>query len=223
MKICIVAALVALLLGAAPVLADPANSIPEQAVCRACELRGAGHGLEDVATWREQDGEMYYFCSEPCGEAFDAFPLAYLRLPLPRPAPPVSVTQLDGTALNLGDLEGELFLLDFWATWCQPCVKGIPELRKLGDEYADQGLRVVGISIDEKGLDHVRKFAKKKDMTYDVVLDNGEAPAWVAYGVAAVPTAFLVDREQRIVAEWKGFTDSDAVRSAVETHLGVTP
>ena len=215
-------AVLLLLLGLSPAFADapaPAPTIPAKATCRACELRGAGHGEEDVAAWRQYDGEIYTFCSAACGEAFDAFPTAYVRLTLPRPAPDASVRRLDGTRVELSEMEGGLILLDFWATWCKPCVKSIPELRRLHDEYADRGFRVVGISIDEKGLEHVQKFARKRDMSYDVVLDDGEAPAWYAYGVAAVPSAFLVDDAGRIVAEWKGVTDPGAVRRAVEREL----
>ena len=216
------AAAAVLVLGSALAAAAGASDreVPEKAPCTACEARGAQHGVEKVVAWREHEGETYYFCSEPCGEAFDGFPAAYVKQPVPRPAPAASVTRLDGTVVSLGELEADLVLLDFWATWCKPCVKSIPKLRDLHDEYAGQGFRVVGISIDEKGLDHVRKFADKKDMTYDVVLDDGESPAWFAYGVAAVPSAFLVNGEGQIVAEWKGVADPDGVRRAVEEELG---
>ncbi|NNE44045.1 MAG: redoxin domain-containing protein [Gemmatimonadetes bacterium] len=193
--------------------------VPEKALCNVCALRGADHGDEDVVAWRYVDGELYTFCSEPCGEAFDGFPAAYIELPVPRPAPEAHVALLDGTDLALHDASGGLLLIDFWATWCKPCIQAIPELTEIQSDFAEQGLRVVGVSIDEKGADHVRKFVEKKKIPYAVAVDHGEAPAWAAFGIAAVPSAFLLDADGRIIAEWKGKSQPDEIRAAVEAEL----
>ena len=81
-------------------------------------------------------------------------------------------------------------LLDFWATWCVPCKKSMPELQALHDKYAARGFRVVGISIDEGGASKVKKYVKSKKLTYPIAVDSEKSPAWEAFRVKAVPAAF---------------------------------
>lgn len=194
-------------------------AVPEKAVCRACEIRGAEHGEEKVAASREHEGVVYHFCSAACAEAFDKFPRAYIRRPLPRPAPAVVFRSLDGTEVSLESLRGRPVLVDFWATWCKPCIKALPKVREMDEMWSDRGLVILGVSIDEKDRRHVKKFVEKEKMSYPVMLDNGENPAWHAFEVAAIPAMFLIDAHGRIVAEWKGAVDLDAVRGEVETLL----
>lgn len=190
----------------------------EKAVCRTCEIRGAGHGEEDVAASRIYEDATYHFCSKPCAEAFDTFPAAYAKLPLPRPAPALALTTLDNREIRLGEATDNLLLLDFWATWCAPCIKAMPELTELHEEFADDGLTIVGVSIDESP-DKVAKFLEKKPLDYAVALDSKETPAWQAFAVAAIPAMYLLDREGRIVGEWKGRVRVEDVRKRIESLL----
>jgi len=80
----------------------------------------------------------------------------------------------------------------------------MPELQSLHKKYADRGLSVVGISIDEGGPAKVRKFVESKKFTYPIAVDSDKAPAWDAFRVKAVPAAFLIDRDGRVVAQWTG-------------------
>jgi thiol-disulfide isomerase/thioredoxin len=194
-------------------------ALPEEAVCRVCEIRGAGHGAEKVAASREHEGVRYFFCSKDCAALFDAFPEAYQERTLPRPAPNATVVGLDGEKFSLDDLTGKVVLLDFWATWCVPCIKTMPFLDKLNEEWADEGLALWGISMDEKADKVVPKFVQKKKIGYPIALDTTDDPAWHAYSVAVIPAMFLIDAEHRIVAEWHGVVDEDEVRMAVERLL----
>ena len=97
-------------------------------------------------------------------------------------------------------------LLDFWATWCAPCRKSIPELQTLHEKYVKQGFTVVGISIDEGDVAVVDRFATSKKVTYPIAVDGEKDPAWGAFRVKAVPAAFLIDRKGNIVAQWTGET-----------------
>jgi thiol-disulfide isomerase/thioredoxin len=193
---------------------------PEKAVCRACEVRGAGHGEEKVAASREFEGRDYHFCSKDCAEAFDAFPDGYAVHPLPRPAPAIVVTTTEDESVSLGSTGGDVILLDFWATWCAPCKKAMPELEELQQEYGDSGLRVLGVSIDEKA-DLVEKFLKKRPLGYAVAIDSAEEPAWHEFAVAAIPAVFLIDRQGQIVGEWKGSVEMSEVRRQVASLLAV--
>ncbi len=193
------------------------DDVPEKAVCRTCEVRGSVHGVEDVAAWRDHDGARYFFCAEDCAKAFDSFPEAYVPQPLPRPAPSVSVVGLTGEIIDIGAQEGQVVLLDFWATWCSPCIKAMPKLNAMQAEWSDGNFTVLGVSIDdEKAAEVVPPFVDKKKIRYTIALDNPEAPAWQAFRVAAIPAMFLIDGNQRIVAAWRGDVDMDEVRKTVE-------
>jgi len=207
-------------LAAVPAFADDAASgteIPEKAICRVCEVRGSQHGEEAVVAWRAHEDTAYYFCSEGCAEAFDGFPTGYAVKPVPRPAPPLSMTTLSGDEVVLARADGPV-LVDFWATWCKPCVEAMPELRELHEQYADAGLTILGVSIDESGPDAVAKFVEDREVPYPVAVDGGDSPAWFTWGVAAIPAAFLVD-DGKIVAEWRGRVDPAALRAAVAEAL----
>ena len=197
---------------------------PEKAICRTCAMRGSQHGDEDVVDLRERAGRFYYFCSKPCAEAFDAFPAAYEDKVYPRPAPAATLSTLDGSPLALTEVvqSKDVVLLDFWATWCKPCEKTMPEIQELHDEFASQGLRVLGVSIDEKGAKHVREWLDGRDFDYPMAVDTSDSPAWFHYGVPAVPAMFLIDREGQIVAEWKGMVDMDEVRPKIAELLKVS-
>jgi thiol-disulfide isomerase/thioredoxin len=195
------------------------SEIPDKAICRACEIRGSAHGEEDVAAWREFEGATYYFCSKACAEAFDGFPGAYAEHPVPRPAPNAVVIGLSGEEIRLDELEGQVVLLDFWATWCAPCLKAMPKLNALQEKWAHENFTVLGVSIDEKGSKVVPRFLQKRELDYPIALDATGEPAWYAYQVAAIPTMFLIDQERRIVAEWRGEIDTDSVIREVERLL----
>jgi peroxiredoxin len=158
----------------------------------------------------------YGFCSEKCAQAFMADPAAFIPPVLPREAPTFSIKGLDGQGISNQSLRGRVVLLDFWATWCTPCLKSMPELQAMHEKYADRGLSVVGVSIDEGGVKKVKKFVSSRKLTYPIAMDSGKAPAWESFRVKAVPAAFLIDRDGRIVAQWTG---APAGRAELERTL----
>jgi peroxiredoxin len=117
--------------------------------------------------------------------------------------------------VSLENLRGKVVLLDFWATWCKPCARSMPELQKLHEQYAGQGLAVLGISIDEEAEKKVPAFLAKRELTYAMALDTAENPAWEAYKVKVIPAMFLIDRDGRIVQQWVGETKVEEVSQAV--------
>ena len=193
--------LVTLALLAAPVAAIAG----EKAVCPVCKTKEGSDTPEEVKTWRTHEGVRYGFCSEKCAEEFDAEPAAFLAPSLPRPAPALAVADMAGKALDWKSLEGKVVLLDFWATWCAPCRKSMPELQALHDRYASRGFSVLGVSIDDKKpVPKVKKFVASKKIRYPIAIDSEKDPSWERFGVKAVPAAFLVDRSGNIVAQWTG-------------------
>ncbi len=206
------AALIALLVGAPAASQDTADH-PEEAVCTVCAGRST-HGdepePEPVRGASTYEGRHYYFCSEDCKDEFDASPAWWVPMELPHPVPPLQVRAIDGTVVPLEVGGGELTLLDFWATWCQPCKKTMRELQARF-EANPEDLRIIGVSIDEgsSALRKVRRFVRAQGASYPIVLDDQESPAWTALQVRAVPTMMLVDREGRVVWRYTG-PDGDA-------------
>jgi len=194
---------------------------PDKALCPVCAVHGETKA-ERVEAQVEHDGQTYYFCSEKCRATFQEDPLGYVPPELPRPAPDFVVETLDGKDVAADAFAGKVVLLDFWATWCKPCEKIMPGIQKLYDAYADEGFTVAGISIDE-GEDRVKKvekFVRKLDVSYPVFLDAKDVPAWFTYRVKAVPAMFLIDREGRIVAQWRGSVDHERLEAEVARLVG---
>ncbi len=198
-----------------------AAQLPQEAICSVCRVNEGETGPEKVVDMSEYLGEKFYFCSKKCQGLFDADPEAYTPPVLPRPAPGFAVKNLAGEKISLATLAGKVVLLDFWATWCKPCVKSMPELQKLHEQLAPQGLTIVGISIDEQGQKKVPAFLARHKITYPVALDGGETPAWESYKVKVIPALFLIDRKGRIVQQWIGEARMEEVTKAVRDLLQV--
>lgn len=200
-----------------------AMALPKSAICRVCEAKGATHGQEPVAASRFHDGRAYFFCSDACAAEFDANPAFFVVAARPKPLPAAIVHDLSGNDASLADVCGRVTLIDFWATWCKPCIKAMPKLQKLHDELVGEGFRVVGISIDEKNDAKVREFVAKKKFTYPLYIDNETRPAWESFYVVAIPALFLVDSEGMIVKQWAGEAKWEDVELAVREAVAAMP
>lgn len=197
--------------------------IPDKALCSVCALKGGETEPEKVKAHSEHDGKAYYFCSEHCKLAFDADPVAFLPPVLPRPAPAAVVETLEGADKALADFKGDVVLVDFWATWCQPCLKTMPRLQKLYSDHAAKGFKVLGVSIDEDEdrVKKIKKWVKKMAISYPIFVDAKQTPAWHQFKVKAIPAMFLIDRQGQIVAQWTGKIDEAAVERAVLKSLAI--
>jgi thiol-disulfide isomerase/thioredoxin len=114
-----------------------------------------------------------------------------------KPAPSFVVTDLDGTRINLTD-PGQVTLIDFWATWCGPCREITPVIIALHKTYADQGLAVLGIAVNDTRK-NVEKYVEDNGIPYSVIsaTSKGDTPLTKIiqdYGVRAIPTLVLVDK-----------------------------
>jgi len=120
-------------------------------------------------------------------------------------APDFEATDLaTGDPVSLQDLQGDVVLLNTWATWCTPCKEEMPWLQALSDRYADQGLQVVGVSIDRNGQDDaVQAFAEDHGVTFPVWRDSSNRFAR-AFETTGVPETLLIGRDGEILYRWKG-------------------
>jgi len=112
---------------------------------------------------------------------------------------------LSGQQLHLSDYRGSVVLLDFWATWCDPCREEIPHFVELQNRYRDQGLQIVGVSMDDSP-EPVRDFYRQFKMNYPVVMGNASTGELYG-GVLGLPIAFLIGRDGRIYSKHIGATD----------------
>lgn len=191
------------------------KELPKKAHCVVCTVRGSGEGEEKPAAGVRYKGTAYYFCNAKEATEFKKEPETWIPLPLPRPAPDFMLKTLTDTEVTKETYKDKVLLVDFWATWCKPCIATMPELQKLYADYAEKGLVVLGISIDEKGAKVVKPFVTKHKFLYPMALDAGEKPMWQAYRVKGVPALFLIDKEGNIVRQWLGKPDKIEVEKAV--------
>ncbi len=111
---------------------------------------------------------------------------------------------------SFSELQGEkLTIIDFWATWCKPCLKAIPKLNKLYENYSDQGVEIIGINVDSpRNTAKVKPFSRTYKIQYPVLRDpNSEISTEL--NVSQYPTLFIVNAENEIVFTHVGFLPGD--------------
>jgi len=109
-----------------------------------------------------------------------------------------TLTDLDGKPWNLKDLKGKVVLLNFWATWCPPCRKEMPDLEMLYRRFGAQGFIILG--IDDEEAETVKPFIAQQGITYPVLLDPGRKVNTL-FRIEGIPKTFVYDRDGKIVAQ----------------------
>jgi thiol-disulfide isomerase/thioredoxin len=132
-------------------------------------------------------------------------------------APEFSLSDLNGRRIDLASQKGKVVLLDFWATWCGPCRIEIPGFVKLQERYRDQGLVVIGVSLDDS-VEPVREFYREFNMNYAVAMGD-ERVTELYGGILGLPTTFLIGRDGRIYAKHMGATDISVFEDEIKTLL----
>lgn len=136
-------------------------------------------------------------------------------------APEWKLIGLDGKPVGSEQLKGKVAVVDFWATWCGPCVSEIPGYVELQKKYADRGLVIVGLSVDEQGEAAVRPFAQRMKVDYALALATPEViSAFSAFGeMEGIPTTFLIDREGRLRHKKTGAMETSDYEQLIKSLL----
>ncbi len=136
-------------------------------------------------------------------------------------APDVEFKTLAGKPFRLKELQGQVVLLNFWATYCIPCREEIPALNKLQSELEAQGLRIVGASVDDT-IDGINSY-QQEVVKFDYPVLVGGSDAKVKFEQAVLPTTYLIDRQGRIRNKIIGARDKAGLEAAVKPLLAETP
>jgi thiol-disulfide isomerase/thioredoxin len=119
-------------------------------------------------------------------------------------APPIKVTTTSGQQLTLANYKGYVLILDFFASWCQPCKRSIPHIVELNRKYGKQGLQTLGLSLDEDKYDLIDFVAPFK-LNYPVALANEDLQN--DYGLRSLPTVYVINKKGIVVDKFMGITD----------------
>ncbi|MCF8241248.1 MAG: TlpA family protein disulfide reductase [Melioribacteraceae bacterium] len=138
------------------------------------------------------------------------------------PYPP-NYVRTTGETISLSDYEGKVVLLDFWATWCPPCRRGIPDLIDLKNTYGSQGFEVIGISMDGftrggRTKQDVVPFMEEFGINYPIVYGTPRI-ADLYGGVQSIPTSFIIDREGRVFSRHVGLVPKSTYEDEIKQLL----
>ena len=155
----------------------------------------------------------------------------YISPLLHKPAPDFTLLDLSGKKVSLASYKGKAVLINFWATWCGPCKIETPWLVELNNQYAPQGLEIVGISTEGDDLQKgdkegwandkaaIEKFVQQEKVPYTVLMD-GDSISRPYGGVEELPTSFFVDRNGTVVATQLGLTSKEDIESNIRKAMG---
>jgi thiol-disulfide isomerase/thioredoxin len=140
-------------------------------------------------------------------------------------APDFELQSLDGRTVKLSALRGKAVVVNFWATWCQPCKLEMPWFEELHKQYQPQGLEIIGINTDDyistkdAVRDEVANFAKDLGVTYTIVRGK-ESVADAFGGAQLLPITFYIDRQGKIIANVTGIKGKAEIEETIQKALG---
>ena len=130
-----------------------------------------------------------------------------------------AMTDVDGKTRRLSEWDGKVILVNFWATWCPPCLREIPGFVQLQAEYGSRGLEIVGVAVDDH--DTVRQFVREHGINYPVLVGDEDGSVSRQYGndMGALPYSILIDRHGRIVETRRGVFPFPEAEKAIKALL----
>ena len=136
---------------------------------------------------------------------------------LDQPAPELSLNDLNGAEVSLSDFQGEVVLLNNWATWCPPCRQEMPEFQSYYDKHKDQGFQVVAVEAGQPEAE-VRQFVEQVNIDFVVLLDP-ENKSLTTFQQRSLPNSFVIDRTGQMRYLWVGAIDEETLEQYVTPLL----
>ncbi len=139
-----------------------------------------------------------------------------------KPAPDFALASLDGkTTLKLSDFHGKAILLNFWATWCEPCKIEMPWFVELQKQYGPQGLQVLGVAMDDTDPKDISEFVHKMGVNYPIAMGK-EAVGDQYGGIPYLPSTFYIDRDGKVVDRVYGLVSRSEIEDDIKKALSST-
>jgi thiol-disulfide isomerase/thioredoxin len=147
-----------------------------------------------------------------------------------KPAPPVTLATADGKAFDLADMQGRVVVLDFWASWCGPCMMGLPKLHEVAKWASDEQLPVTVMTINvweirppnpdspDARLASALKTWEKKQFTLPIAMDYGDQVAG-AYGIGGIPTTVIIRSDGIVHAQHVGVADPEQLKKDIQAAI----
>lgn len=133
-------------------------------------------------------------------------------------APDFELKDLNGATVSLSQFRGHVVLVDFWATWCGPCRRTIPDLKDLYQTLNKDGFDILGVALERRGLENLTAYVKTNAIPYPVLVGTGEMVG--KYGnIRSIPTAFLIGRDGTIRNRFIGVQPRHVLESAIRSLL----
>ncbi len=126
-----------------------------------------------------------------------------------------TLTDLEGNPVSLSDFKGNIVVLNFWATWCPPCIAEIPDFVKVFNDFKDKDVQFIGVSNED--ISTLKSFAADYDINYPILIDDKNIMA--IWGIRAIPTTFVFDRDGQIVFKNVGMMTGEQIRNVIENIL----
>src|SRR5215471_7551925 len=136
-----------------------------------------------------------------------------------QPAPDFALTSLEGKTVKLSDFRGKAVLLNFWATWCEPCKIEMPWFVELQKKYGPQGLQILGVAMDDAGPKEIADFAKKMGVNYPIMIGK-EAVGEQYGGLPYLPSTFYIARDGKVVDRVYGLISRSEIEADIQKALG---
>ena len=135
-------------------------------------------------------------------------------------SPQLSLADLGGKNHRLSDYRGQVVLVNFWASWCTPCVRELPSLNRLRKAFGDQPFEILGVNVAEPP-NRLKRFLKRNPIDFPILYDR-ESEAFYAWNVKGLPTSFVIDREGGIRYQVQGAIEWDDAETIgiIESLLG---
>ena len=136
-----------------------------------------------------------------------------------QPAPDFTLMTPDGRTMKLSDFHGKAVLLNFWATWCEPCKVEMPWFVDLQKKYGAQGFQVLGVAMDDASPNTIASFAQKMGVNYPILVGKEEVGAQYG-GIDYLPSTFYINRDGKVIDHVFGLVSRSEIEANIEKALG---